>query len=131
MSENAPNQLPTRRQPVDPSRPPAERVGMLKALYERAVLTWRLLWDPRVGFWPKLIPVLGAAYIISPVDLLPAFLMGPLAPLGVTDDLGVALLVLNLFVQAAPPDVVSEMLRQMRGRPQDDDVVDGSAEWID
>lgn len=131
MADNSPGQPPARRQPIDPTRPPAERAGMLKTLYERALLTWRLLWDPRVGFWPKLIPVLGAAYIVSPVDLLPAFLMGPLAPLGVTDDLGVALLVLNLFVKAAPPDVVSEILRQMRRRPQDDDVVEGSAEWIE
>ena len=115
-------------------RPPEEQVGLLRGLYERAVLTWKLLWDRRVGFWPKLIPFLGLVYLLSPVDLLPELLIGALGPLVALDDIGVATLVLNLFVQAAPPDVVSEYLREMRGRrfsPDDEDVIDSTAEEVD
>ncbi|HLV44684.1 MAG TPA: YkvA family protein [Aggregatilineales bacterium] len=115
-------------------RPPEEQVGLLRGLYERAVLTWKLLWDRRVGFWPKLIPFLGLVYLLSPVDLLPELLVGALGPLVALDDIGVATLVLNLFVQAAPPDVVSEYLREMRGRrfsPDDEDVIDSTAEEVD
>lgn len=108
---------------------------MLRNLYERAVLTWRLLWDKRVGFWPKLIPLLGLVYLISPIDLLPEVLVGVLGPLVALDDLGVAMLVLNLFVQASPPDVVTEYLREMRGRRfasrQQDDIVDSTAEELE
>lgn len=104
-----------------------ERVGLLRELYERSIMTWSLLWDRRVGFWPKLIPLLGVIYVISPVDLLPAWLMGAFAPLGTLDDLGVVLLILNLFVGASPPDVVSEYRRDLRRRHPiaDDDVIDG------
>ncbi len=113
--------------------PPEERVGMLRALYENAVLTWRLLWDGRVGFLPKVIPLLAVVYALSPIDLLPAWLMGMLAPLGVADDIGVVLLALSLFVQACPPDVVAEHLREMRrGRlsARSEDVVEGESEEV-
>ncbi len=115
------------------THPPEERVGMLRALYENAVLTWRLLWDGRVGFLPKVIPLLAVVYALSPVDLLPAWLMGVLAPLGVADDIGVVLLALSLFVQACPPDVVAEHLREMRrGRPsaRSEDAVEGESEEV-
>lgn len=115
-----------------------QRVGLLRELYERSIMTWKLLWDRRVGFWPKLIPLLGLIYIISPIDLMPALMYGPLAPLGTLDDLGVALLILNLFVGASPPDVVSEYRRDLRRRahvPDDDviegDVIEGYAEEVD
>jgi uncharacterized membrane protein YkvA (DUF1232 family) len=116
-------------------RSPEEQAGVLRTLYERGILTWKLLWDRRVGFLPKLIPLLALAYIVSPVDLLPALVMGPLAPLGALDDVGVMLLGLNLFVQAAPPDVVAEYLRELsRSRTPsrtDEDVIEGHAEIID
>ncbi len=120
------------RQQIDPTRSPEERVGLLRSLVERAVLTWKLIWDPRVGFFPKLIPALGLVYIISPIDLIPELVAGPL---GLTDDLGVLLLVLTLFVQAAPTDVVREHLRELRRRraeaDEDDQVVEGYAEQVD
>jgi uncharacterized membrane protein YkvA (DUF1232 family) len=124
---------PTERRELSPDAL-NEQVGLFRTLYERAILTWHLLWDPRVGFWPKLIPILGLLYIVSPVDLLPALAVGPL---GTLDDAGIALLVLNLFVQASPPDVVKEYLRELRGhafgadRGADRDVVDGEAREVD
>lgn len=112
------------------ARPPEERVGMLRVLYENTILTWKLLWDGRVGFLPKLIPLLALVYALSPIDLLPAWLLGMLAPLGVADDIGIILLALNLFVQACPPDVVAEYLREMRRErlsADDEKVVEGQA----
>ena len=48
-----------------------------------------LLRDPQIPFWAKAaIPAMAAAYVISPVDLIPDFLVGP----GQVDDLGVILL---------------------------------------
>jgi uncharacterized membrane protein YkvA (DUF1232 family) len=45
--------------------------------------------DPRIPFWAKAaIPALAAAYVISPVDLVPDFLLGA----GQLDDIGVILL---------------------------------------
>jgi uncharacterized membrane protein YkvA (DUF1232 family) len=100
--------------------------GTLRMLYERATLTWRLLWDERVGFLPKLIPLGALVYVLSPVDLLPVLAVGPL---GTLDDFGIILLALTLFIQVAPPDIVQEHLRQLgAGRdiaPSDDDIIDG------
>lgn len=48
-----------------------------------------LLRDPNIPFWAKAaIPALAAAYVISPVDLIPDFLVGA----GQLDDMGVILL---------------------------------------
>lgn len=130
------------------NRSPDEQVGMLRSLVERASLTWKLLWDKRVGLLPKVIPLLGVVYLVSPVDLLPELLVGALGPLIVLDDVGVAMLVLNLFIQAAPPDIVREYLREMRGGRFDpyeaggdhfdaygaedaEEIVDSSAEEVD
>lgn len=117
------------------ARSPEQQAGVLRTLVERGILTWKLLWDRRVGFLPKLIPLLALAYIVSPVDLMPALAMGPLAPLGALDDVGVMLLGLNLFVQAAPPDVVAEYVRELSrshtASGSDDDVIEGHAEVID
>jgi uncharacterized membrane protein YkvA (DUF1232 family) len=109
----------------------------VRTLYERAILTWKLFWDRRVSLLPKLIPALAVAYAISPLDLAPALAMGPLAPLGVLDDVGILLLALGLFIEACPPDVVREYQRELGasrsnllpgGEP---DVVEGEARSLD
>src|SRR5215510_3434197 len=70
--------------------------GTLRMLYERAILTWKLLWDDRVSLLPKAIPFAALAYVLSPVDLLPELAMGPF---GTLDDVGIILLALGLFIQ--------------------------------
>jgi len=139
MSDQMPEQHS--RNIISPTRSPEERVGLLRTLYQNTILTWQLFWDGRVGFWPKLIPILALIYLVSPIDLIPAALLGPLAPLGAVDDLGFIVLALNLFVKAAPPDVVREYLRlfSRQDAPEDwadeqnwqDDVIEGQAEIID
>ena len=51
----------------------------------------------------SLIAVLGAAYLISPIDLMPALLMGPI---GLLDDLVVVGAVLSRMLNRVHPDVV-------------------------
>jgi uncharacterized membrane protein YkvA (DUF1232 family) len=98
----------------------------LRALYERAVISWRLLWDQRVGVLPKLIPLGALIYVLSPVDLLPEIALGPV---GALDDVGIIMLALAVFIQIAPSEVVAEHLRQLATRrgdnAEDSDVVDG------
>ena len=98
-------------------------------LLDRAKLTWKLFWDERVSPLTKAIPILGLAYVLSPLDLLPELALGPV---GALDDVGIIMLVLSLFIQAAPPDIVQEYLRQFsEGRGQqpalegDEDIIDG------
>ena len=50
---------------------------------------WPLMRDPKIPFWAKAaIPAIAAAYVISPIDLSPDFLVG----VGQIDDIGVILL---------------------------------------
>jgi uncharacterized membrane protein YkvA (DUF1232 family) len=54
--------------------------------WENIQLTWRMLRDPRVAPYAKvLLPVLALVYLISPIDLIPDMILG----LGQVDDLGV------------------------------------------
>jgi uncharacterized membrane protein YkvA (DUF1232 family) len=60
-----------------------------KARFKSITQLWPLLRDPRIPLWAKAaIPALAAAYVISPVDLIPDFLLGA----GQLDDIGVMLL---------------------------------------
>nr|MBN1228398.1 hypothetical protein [Anaerolineae bacterium] len=130
---------PANRQVVA-SRTPEEQANILRALYDRTILTWKLIWDKRVGMLPKIIPLLAVAYVLSPLDLLSFPTVGALVPLWVVDDIGVILLGLNLFIQASPPDIVREHLRELGawhaarrdpGDNDDDDVIDSTAERLD
>jgi len=90
----------------------------------------RLMADPRVSPWLKIIPVGSLVYLIFP-DLAP----GPL------DDAAVIWLGAYLFVELCPPDVVKEHMdalnRVIPGEARDvrdpladeDDIID--AEYVD
>jgi uncharacterized membrane protein YkvA (DUF1232 family) len=117
----------TRRELSPQSRDP----NTLRSLYDRAIVSFKLMFDNRVSLLTKLIPVATIAYVLSPVDFIPELLVGPL---GAIDDVGIVLLGLTMFMQASPPDIVQEHLRALRaGRgdavaaPQypEDDVIDG------
>ncbi len=88
-------------------------------LWHEVQLAIRLYRDPRVS--PRLksvVPVLAALYVLSPIDLIPDFLLG----LGQVDDLGVLGLALfaglRLIRRFAPATVVDEHLNAM-GVPSD------------
>ena len=76
---------------------------LLLLLPDLAVLLFRLMRDDRVPATSKAIAVLGAAYLVSPIDLLPALLLGPI---GLVDDLVVVAAVLSRMLNRVHPDVV-------------------------
>ena len=84
------------------------RVVVKLPTYARMV--WGLLRDPRTPIGLKAILAAALAYVVLPVDLVPDVL--PI--IGQADDLTVLLLVLDLFVQNAPPEVRAEHLARAR-----------------
>ena len=76
---------------------------LLLLLPDLTVLLIRLLRDDRVPRMPKLIALVGVAYVLSPIDLLPALLLGPL---GLVDDLLVVSAALSRLLNHVHPDVV-------------------------
>ena len=80
-------------------------------------LTVRLMKDPRVSLWLKLIPAFCLFYLITPVDIL----------IGPVDDAIVIYLGMDLFIQLCPQDVVEEYLSQLHistASTDSDEVID-------
>ncbi len=103
--------------PVVNARSPlsgAERLADPGAI-DQARLAWRLLRDPRVSAVKLAMPVLAALYLVSPIDLMPDFLLG----IGQVDDLGLlialSLLTMRLLPKLAPDHVVAEHRADLGG----------------
>jgi uncharacterized membrane protein YkvA (DUF1232 family) len=72
-------------------------------LPDLVVLLLRLVRDPRVPLSSKAVALGGVGYVISPIDLMPEILFGPL---GLLDDLLVLAAALSRLLNDVHPDVV-------------------------
>ena len=91
--------------PADPSGPDGRSGArdLLLLLPDLTILLLRLLRDSRVPILQKGIAVAGVAYVISPIDLVPALVFGPV---GLLDDLFVVAACLSRLLNHVHPDVV-------------------------
>ena len=109
-----------------------ERVGALAQALRTLRLVWRLLRDSRVPLFPKLIVLVAAIYVISPVDLVPDVILG----LGQLDDLGIAMLAIALFIEMCPRAIVDEHRRAIAAeagksaQPPEGDIIEGSSRVV-
>jgi uncharacterized membrane protein YkvA (DUF1232 family) len=83
---------------------PADLTDLLLLLPDLVVLLARLLRDPRVPLGAKLVAGAGLAYVLSPIDLMPEVLMGPL---GILDDLIVAAAAVSRILNHVHPDLIT------------------------
>ncbi len=86
--------------------PPGTSSGLrdlILLLPDLTVLLVRLLRDERVPKRAKLLALIGVGYVLSPVDLLPALILGPV---GWVDDLVVVAAMLSRMLNHVHPDVV-------------------------
>ena len=58
-------------------------------------------------FTTKLVPLLAAVYLVSPIDFIPDTLLG----IGQVDDLVLVLMGLRMFISLCPPEIVSEYMK--------------------
>ena len=104
--------------------------GILAELSLRVKLVFRLIADPRVSPWAKLVPIAGLIYWISPFDLI----MG-IPGLDAVDDVAILYFAQYMFVELCPPEVVREISKQLTSNNNivdhidnpDDEIVDGEA----
>ncbi len=68
-------------------------------------LYWRLLFDPRVPWSPKIVLLLALIYAVSPIDLVPDW---TLPFLGYADDLIILIVALQYFIARCPQSVIDE-----------------------
>ena len=76
-------------------------------------IAWRLMWDSQVPLAAKIVPLLTILYILSPIDLIPDFIVG----LGQIDDLAIFVLGVQLFIAVSPKDIVERIRAEIEGRP--------------
>lgn len=85
---------------------PGASVGvrdLLLFLPDLVVLLLRLVRDPRVPAGAKAVALLGVGYALSPIDLVPEILFGPI---GFLDDLLIATASVSWVVNHVHPDLV-------------------------
>jgi uncharacterized membrane protein YkvA (DUF1232 family) len=79
--------------------------SMLARLPQYLRLSWRLLWDSRVPYVPRIIVILAVLYGLSPFDIISeAFL----PHIGFGEDLVLMILALRNLIAKSPPDIVKE-----------------------
>ena len=78
--------------------------GLVSALPQFVKLVARLSRDPRVPARAKRLAAALAAYVVSPVDLIPDVIPG----VGLADDLLAVAVALAVLIEAAPDEVVAE-----------------------
>ena len=116
----------------------AQNTGFFQDLVQRIKLIWRLMTDPRVNFFLKLLPIASLVYLIFPFDLAPGIAF-PI--IGALDDAAIVWIGTSLFMNLCPEDVVEEHWNELTkvisakwrdAGPEDDaDVVDVSPREVD
>ncbi len=84
-----------------------DRVALLRVAWDVILLVKDLAVDPRVPRSAKLLAGLAAAYLVSPIDLVPDAIPG----IGQADDLVVALIAVRWLVRRAGFALIYELWR--------------------
>ena len=79
------------------------RPSLVGSLFAELRLAWRLMREPRVPLYAKVVPLLAVLYVVSPLDFIPDVL----PVLGQIDDLGVLILSVKFFLRLCPASVTS------------------------
>jgi uncharacterized membrane protein YkvA (DUF1232 family) len=95
MNQNVPNNLPE----IPGSQ------GFFHQAALRIKLFFRMMKDPRINLFLKLLPIASILYLISPIDL------APLMPL---DDAAIVSLAFYLFIEFSPKEVINELMEELR-----------------
>ena len=78
--------------------------ALVRLVPDCVVLFKRLLTDPRVDWWRKVVLVLVIAYVASPIDLVPDFV--PIA--GQLDDAILVVVAIRVLLRGGGPRLLSE-----------------------
>lgn len=86
------------------------KLGRLLSVFRKELrLAWALLRDPRAPKAAKLVTVLAALYVISPIDFVSDFI----PVLGWLDDGVIAFLLLQLAFKFLPPELLAALQTQV------------------
>lgn len=95
MNQNIPNNLPE----VPGSQ------GFFHQAALRIKLFFRMMKDPRINIFLKLLPIASIIYLIVPFDLAPLFAL---------DDAAIVSLAFYLFIELSPKEVIDELMQELK-----------------
>jgi uncharacterized membrane protein YkvA (DUF1232 family) len=90
--------------------PREELTAVVRRLPAYGRLAWALARDPRLSKARRAVVLAGAAYVISPIDLIP----GVVPVLGQLDDLAIALGVIRVALDGLKPEYRAQRLAEAR-----------------
>ncbi len=86
--------------------------GFFRELWQQVRLVYKLLLDPEVPIYLKVLPFAALVYLILPFDFLPDVIPG----LGQLDDITILIVGAKMFIDMAPQQVVARHLQGMRSQ---------------
>ena len=95
--------------------------GFWREVWQQARLVFRLLRDPEVPFYLKIVPFIGLLYLIMPIDLIPDFML----MVGQLDDITALIVGAKVFIELVPPHVVARHLQEIRVQDGYETIVEG------
>ncbi len=114
-----------------------EQLSFFSEIWQKIRLVYRLMLDPEVPIYLKLLPFIGIIYQLIPYEFLPDLIPG----LGQLDDLTILIIGAKMFIDMSPHQVVERHLRSLRTQrdsisagneqgteeylPEDADVIEG------
>jgi uncharacterized membrane protein YkvA (DUF1232 family) len=99
--------------------------GFFGELWQQVRLVYKLLLDPEVPIYLKVLPFAALVYLVFPFDFLPDFIPG----LGQLDDITILIVGAKMFIDMAPNQVVERHIQGMRG--QGDNVTAGDEQTVE
>lgn len=84
--------------------------GFLREAWHQVRMVFKLLRDPKVPIYLKVLPFAAVLYLIWPIDLIADIIPG----LGQLDDITILLVGSKIFIELAPQDVVTRHLNSLR-----------------
>ena len=89
-----------------------ENSGFFSELWQQIRLVYRLLLDPEVPIYLKVLPFAAVIYLLLPFDFIPDVIPG----LGQLDDLTILIVGAKMFIDLSPHQVVERHLQGMRAK---------------
>lgn len=101
--------------------------GFWREIWQQLRLVARLIKDPEVPFYLKIVPFFGLLYLLFPLDLVTDF-----APvIGQLDDITALIVGAKVFIELAPPAVVARHLRDIRVADGYETIIEGEVTAVD
>ncbi len=95
--------------------------GFWREVWQQTRLVFRLIRDPEVPLYLKIVPFIGLVYVVMPIDLISDFV----PVMGQLDDITALIVGAKIFIELAPPHVVARHMQEIRIQDGYESVVEG------